>query len=72
MDLTLNNQYTGTNKFFNDTKNYGFIIEEETQQEIFYHKTELGGVTPEKGAQVSFVLGENGKGFLAKSIQIVN
>ena len=32
---------TGTVKFFNNAKGFGFIVEEGTQQEIFVHVTGL-------------------------------
>jgi CspA family cold shock protein len=32
---------TGTVKFFNETKGYGFIKEDETGKEIFVHATGL-------------------------------
>lgn len=31
----------GTVKFFNETKGYGFIVEEGTNEEIFVHTTGL-------------------------------
>jgi CspA family cold shock protein len=32
---------TGTVKFFNDAKGFGFIIADETNEEIFVHQTGL-------------------------------
>jgi CspA family cold shock protein len=32
---------TGTVKFFNDTKGFGFIIADDSQEEIFVHQTGL-------------------------------
>jgi CspA family cold shock protein len=32
---------TGTVKFFNDSKGFGFIIADDTQEEIFVHQTGL-------------------------------
>ena len=32
---------TGTVKFFNERKGFGFIIDDETQKEIFVHATGL-------------------------------
>lgn len=32
---------TGTVKFFNETKGFGFIVEDESGKEVFVHKTGL-------------------------------
>ena len=32
---------TGTVKFYNDTKGFGFIVADDTQEEIFVHQTGL-------------------------------
>ena len=37
----LTHMLTGTVKFFNDTKGFGFIIADDTQEEIFVHQTGL-------------------------------
>ncbi|MBT8289885.1 MAG: cold shock domain-containing protein, partial [Muriicola sp.] len=35
---------TGTVKFFNESKGYGFITNDETGKDIFVHATALNGV----------------------------
>ena len=37
----LNTMPTGLIKFYNERKGYGFIVEDETQKEIFVHATGL-------------------------------
>jgi cold shock protein len=52
---------TGTIKFYNDSKGFGFIIDDESQSDVFVHATGLA----EKVAQndkVSFDLKEGKKG----------
>lgn len=34
---------TGTVKFYNETKGFGFIVDDNSGQEIFVHVTGLGG-----------------------------
>ncbi|MBN7815260.1 cold-shock protein [Algoriphagus pacificus] len=33
--------FTGTVKFYNEAKGFGFIVDDETQSEIFVHATGL-------------------------------
>ena len=39
--LGMNVVSTGTVKWFNDSKGFGFIIADDTQEEIFVHQTGL-------------------------------
>lgn len=51
----------GTVKFFNYTKGFGFIKDDETGREIFVHQSGIGNLRIEEGDKVSFELGENEK-----------
>ena len=42
----------GTVKFFNESKGYGFITNDETGKDIFVHVTELNGETLNEGDAV--------------------
>ena len=60
----------GTVKFFNDSKGFGFIIEEGTTTEHFVH---ISGLIDEirEGDQVEFDLKEGKKGLNAVNVKVV-
>jgi len=55
------NMSSGTIKFFDATKNFGFIITEE-ETELFFHFSECSGVAPEAGDSVEYKTKEDQKG----------
>lgn len=61
---------TGTVKFFNESKGYGFIVDEESQTEYFVH---VSGLIDEvrDGDQVEFELTEGRKGMNAINVKVV-
>jgi len=60
----------GTVKFFNDTKGFGFIIEEGSNEEHFVH---VSGLIDEikEGDEVEFELKEGKKGMNAVDVKVV-
>ena len=60
----------GTVKFFNDTKGFGFIVEDETNKEHFVH---MSGLIDEirEGDVVEFDLTEGKKGLNAVNVKVV-
>ena len=60
----------GTVKFFNETKGFGFISEEGSNQEYFVH---ISGTKDEitKGDKVEFELTEGRKGLNAVNVKVV-
>lgn len=60
----------GTVKFFNGTKGFGFIIEDETKEEFFVH---VSGLIDEinEGDTVEFELKEGKKGMNAVNVKVV-
>ncbi len=58
----------GTVKFFNSSKGFGFIIEEESQKEYFVH---VSGLLDEiqEGDTVEFDLAEGKKGLNAVKVK---
>ena len=61
---------TGTVKFFNDTKGFGFITEEGSNKEHFVH---ISGLIDEirEGDQVEFDLTEGKKGLNAVNVKVI-
>ena len=45
----------GTVKFFNESKGYGFITNDDTGRDIFVHVTGLNGETLNEGDKVEYV-----------------
>ena len=60
---------TGTVKFFNDTKGYGFIKEDETDNEYFVHVSGLVDEISEND-KVTFDLEEGRKGLNATNVKV--
>ena len=60
----------GTVKFFNDSKGFGFITEEDTGKEHFVH---ISGLIDEirEGDVVEFELTEGKKGMNAVNVKVV-
>ncbi len=61
----------GKVKFFNESKGYGFIIDDETQNEIFVH---VSGLTEQvqEDDRVSFELTEGNKGMNAVNVKKID
>lgn len=60
----------GTVKFFNETKGFGFIIDEETKKEHFVHVSGLESEIKE-GDEVEFELAEGRKGINAVNVKAI-
>ena len=61
---------TGTVKFFNESKGYGFIKEDDSDREVFVHATGLVDKVREND-KVSFDLSEGRKGINAVNVKKV-
>ena len=61
---------TGTVKFFNDSKGFGFITEEGSNKDHFVH---ISGLIDEvrEGDQVEFELKEGKKGLNAVNVKVL-
>ncbi|MES2730314.1 MAG: cold shock domain-containing protein [Bacteroidota bacterium] len=61
---------TGTVKFFNETKGFGFIKDSQTSQDIFVHVTGLVDKIREND-EVTFDVTEGKKGLNAINVRVV-
>ncbi|WP_109831918.1 cold-shock protein [Reichenbachiella versicolor] len=61
---------TGTVKFFNESKGYGFIVDADSKKEYFVH---ISGLVDDvkQGDEVTFELKEGKKGLNAVSVKAV-
>ena len=59
----------GTVKFFNESRGYGFITNDDTQKDIFVHVTGLNGETLNEGDKVEYVEEEGKKGMVAAQVR---
>lgn len=60
----------GTVKFFNETKGFGFIIDNESKEEFFVH---VSGLIDEirEGDEVEFELKDGKKGLNAINVKVI-
>ncbi|HSH56442.1 MAG: cold-shock protein [Halomonas sp.] len=66
---------TGTVKWFNDTKGYGFISPDDSGDDLFAHFSEIqadGFKTLQDGQKVSFEVTQGKKGLQASNIQVID
>jgi cold shock protein len=61
--------FTGKVKFFNQTKGYGFLVDSNTNQEIFVHVTGLVDKIKE-GDNVTFESKKGKKGMTAINVRV--
>jgi CspA family cold shock protein len=65
---------TGTVKWFNDAKGYGFIAPSDGGKDVFVHYTAVSGEgfkTLTEGAQVEFEVEQGEKGPQAQNVTVV-
>ncbi len=62
--------YTGKVKFFNDTKGFGFIIDESSNNEYFVHISGVNGQIKE-GDEVQYEVEQGKRGLNAVNVQVI-
>jgi len=65
---------TGTVKWFNSEKGYGFITPDDNGADVFVHYSEIQGSgfrTLEENQQVTFEVGSGPKGDQAQSVSVI-
>jgi CspA family cold shock protein len=63
---------TGTVKWFNDTKGFGFIQPDEGGKDVFCHKTALQGLSSlAEGQKVEFDVSQGAKGPQASNVRAI-
>jgi CspA family cold shock protein len=61
---------TGTVKFFNDAKGFGFITPDDGSKDVFVHANALNGTQLNEGDKVSFDVEEGQKGLNAVNVSL--
>ncbi|MBC9929384.1 cold shock domain-containing protein [Chitinophaga qingshengii] len=59
---------TGTVSFFNHSKGFGFIVDDKSGEDIFFHMNDLLEAVREKD-KVTFLRDRNAKGYFAASVK---
>ena len=65
---------TGTVKWFNNAKGYGFVTPDESDQDVFIHFSSIdmdGYKTLKEGQRVEFEMEEGPKGYHASNVHMV-
>ncbi|MDN6310352.1 MAG: cold-shock protein [Flavobacteriaceae bacterium] len=61
----------GKVKFFNESKGYGFITNDDTGEDIFVHVTSLNGESLNEGDAVEYSEEEGRKGMNAANVRLI-
>ena len=63
---------TGIVKFYNETKGFGFITNNQDHEDIFVHVTALNGIVLQQGDNVTYIEQEAKKGMVAVDVKLIS
>ena len=62
---------TGTVKFFNTAKGFGFITPDEGGKDVFVHANDVNGAILNEGTKVTYEVTQGKKGPQASGVKVV-
>jgi len=74
LELLEERMATGTVKWFNDSKGYGFLTQDGGGPDVFVHYSAIDGggfKTLQQGAKVTYEIVQTDKGLQAKQVKVV-
>ncbi len=60
---------TGTVKFYNESKGFGFIHRDDDDKDVYVHSTGIKAINLKAGQKVSFIPWDGRKGLVAKDVE---